>query len=271
MVYPNKKALLFTIIMAFSSLNADTYIYYHYTTPLCLNLVKGKFSWFLVNGRKRPEQEWSDALRDAILLRDKNVMDAFGYSPDIDTMLKELQGMLKYRISRIENQLEKKHRFNYEALAIGAALLAASIGIAALTYYYYRNEYQKNNSEFAEIKGRLESQGVKVNCPWYSRTIELVCPDNPGYYESSGNRLVKLANDNEKLLPALLCGVLGSGALLPYGLGGFINTFYPDEDNEYLPKYKNFLALIEELQKNGYRQWAIQQNQKENSVGQQKI
>lgn len=255
-------SLLSIALSAFSAINAETITFtYHYTTPLCQHLVKGEYGIFLDRGKKGAEQEWYNAIRDAILVSDKN-FDArlYGKFPDVQDMLTALQSSLKYRISRIENQLINKHRFDYNALAAGTLAFAASAGLAALLYYYYKNEYKKNNIEFAQIKSDLESQGVEVNCPWYSNTIELICHGNPRYYESSGYRLVKLANDNEKLLPALFCGTLGSIALLPYALGGFVATFYPDADNEYLPKYKNLLAVVEQVQKDGCWKWAREQS-----------
>jgi hypothetical protein len=251
------------VALSFFTLSAITITYY-YTTPLCLNLVKGEFSAFLANARTQPEEEWRKALKDAILLRDKNMWGR-GDSPSIETMLKELQQLLTFRIERIENQLKKKNKFDYSSLTLGALCSVACIGIAALTYYYYKNKYQKNNIEFAQIKSNLERQGVKVNYPWYSDIIELVCPDDPEFYTSAGYRLVKLTNDNQKLLSALGCGIVGSLILSFPAIGGLYQGFYPDEDNEYLPKYKSFLELIEQLIKNGYTQWAIQQNQNENN------
>ncbi len=226
--------LIFLLAIVSKSYSYSIEYRYHYTTPLCLHLVKGEMASFFTKAQSTTEEECCKAIDDYIALWRRNSDSPRG-------VLHSLKYHLEHRISSIEYQLEHKNRFNYVDLAIGAALGAASLALLYVVYYYYKNSYVKNNTDYVALVEKLATKGITVH-EW-PREIHL-SGNNAYLYSESGRKLAQYANDNENLFSGLLLGCGGSATCAILSMGGLYNGLHPDHDNQYLSKYKNLLQYI---------------------------
>lgn len=206
-----------------------------YGNELSLTLLKNGVSQFIQEGRNQSIEEYKTALNDVIICKDFN-------RTNIELLFEDIRRHLEKNITKINGLKGKK--IDYEALISGIELIGLGIVLTYATYYTHINYYQANRNEYKEIIKYLEDNRVKVED---RGNIYLTGPYEKSYYEK-GKQLLKL-NESEKEIVGIECLEL---ALVFhayfFGAKAIFMAFNPHEENQYLEKYEEMLAIIIELQ-----------------------